>query len=402
MTREAVMKQLLRISLFVASLFLLISQVALASGSAPVTVEAEGYGSIVGGRKDTARENALSSAFRHAIEQVVGVMVQSKTVVQNSELLNDKIYSKSSGFIKTYNILSEVFEADACRVRLRTTVSAVKLEKSLNDVGLLSKKLDKPRIAVIMTEQNIGNDAPSNTLANTSINAGISESVINDYLSKKGYNLVDRDTLAALARRSGVETLNNDQSSETALQIAAGGGAEVVIIGLAVAKAGTAVLSGTNMRASQATVSARVVDADTAQLLASYSASSNAVHVNPSAGGAEALRKASKELAENLNRQIIAKWSKKVAGTRTARLTIQGVNFSDISDLRELLHNRVSCIEETIERGYRDGTLSLDVETTAKAREMADEIMTSNINGYRFRVISFSGNTVHLIMDKAH
>ena len=67
----------------------------LASGE-PVTVDVEGYASIVGGRKDTAREGALNNAFRRAIEQVVGVMINSKTVVQDSALLNDKILSKSS------------------------------------------------------------------------------------------------------------------------------------------------------------------------------------------------------------------------------------------------------------------------------------------------------------------
>lgn len=396
------MKRLLRVLLLGASLSLLLYQNVFASGSGPVTVEAEGYASIVAGRKDAARESALQSAFRHAIEQVVGVMVQSKTVVQNSELLNDKIYSKSSGFIKTYNVLSEVFEADSCRVRLKTTVSAVRLEKSLDHVGLLSKKMDKPRIAVIMTEQNIGNDTPTTTLGTASLNAGISEGVIYEYFGKKGYNLVDRDTLIALSRRGGVQTLNADQTGQVALHIAAEGGAEVVIVGQAVAKAGSALLSGTNMRTSQATVSARVVDADTAQLLTSYSASCNTAHVNPSAGGADALRKASKELAENLNKQIIVTWNKKVAGTRTARLTVQGVPFAEIAGLREMLHNRINCIEETIERGYRDGVLNLDVEITAKAREMADEIAAANLDGYEFSVLSFSGNTVQVKMNKVH
>ena len=398
------MERLLRLVVWGAMLFLLLAGNCFASGSGPVTVEAEGYASIVAGRKDAARENALQSAFRHAIEQVVGVMVQSKTVVQNSELLNDKIYSKSSGFIKTYDVLSEVFEADGCRVRLKTTVSAVRLEKSLDNVGLLSKKMDKPRIAVIMTEQNIGNDTPSATLSNSSVNAGISESVINDYFAHKGYNLVDRETLVALAKRSDyVQTSGSGAAgSDSALQIAASGGAEVVVIGQAVAKAGSGLLSGTNMRASQATVSAKVVDADTAQLIASYSASCNSVHVNATAGGADALAKAAKELAENLNRQIIAKWNKKVAGTRTARLTVQGVAFPEIAGLREMLHNRINCIEETIERGYRDGILSLDVEITAKARDMADEIASADLDGNRFSVLSFSGNTVQVKMNKVH
>ncbi|MEI6306156.1 MAG: flagellar assembly protein T N-terminal domain-containing protein, partial [Deltaproteobacteria bacterium] len=289
----------------------------LASGE-PVTVDVEGYASIVGGRKDTAREGALNNAFRRAIEQVVGVMVNSKTVVQDSALLNDKILSKSSGFIKTYKIISEHFETDACRVNVKATVSTIRLEKGLNDVGLLSQKLGKPRIAIIMTEQNIGNDGPSGSLSDASVNAGISESILHDVLRKKGYNLVDRETLVAIARREGtLSPTGGAVPTEAALQVAAGGGAEVVIIGQAVAKAGASAVSGTNIRTSQANVSARVVDADTGQLVASHSTSATAAHVNPTAGGAEALKRSAQELAENLNRQIVAKWSRKVAGTRT-------------------------------------------------------------------------------------
>lgn len=67
-----------------------------------------------------------------------------------------------------------------------------------------------------------------------------------------------------------------------------------------------------------------------------------------------------------------------------------------------MLHNRINCIEETIERGYRDGILSLDVEITAKARDMADEIASADLDGNRFSVLSFSGNTVQVKMNKVH
>jgi hypothetical protein len=392
-----------RISWLVGCLivFMLFSVDVFATGPGPVTVDVEGYASIVGGRKDAAREGALNNAFRRAIEQVVGVMVSSKTVVQDSALLNDKILSKSSGFIKTYKITSEIFEADACRVNVKATVSTVRLEKGLNDVGLLSAKLGKPRIAIIMTEQNIGNDAPSGSLADSAVNAGIAESVLHTVLTKRGYNLVDRETLVAIARREGaLSATGGSVPTEVALQVAAGGGAEVVIIGQAVAKAGASAVSGTNMRTSQANVSARVVDADTGHLVASYSASATAAHVNPTAGGAEAIKRSAQELAENLNRQIVAKWSRKVAGTRTARVVIKGVKFSDISRLRDLMLERLNHVEKTEERGFRDGTLSLDAEITGSARELAEEITQANMGGYKCEVISFTANTLNLQLHK--
>ncbi len=380
---------------------LVFSVAVFASEQSPVTVDVEGYAVIDAGKKDVARENALQDSFRRAIEQVVGVMVEAKTVVSDATLLQDKIYSKSAGFIKTYKINSEVFESTACRINIKATVSKVRLVKGLNDIGLLMKKMGKPRVAVIMTEQNIGNDAPSGSLGDGSVNAGIADSVIYEVLAKKGYNLVDRETLVALAKREGVLSANGTISSnEAAIQVAAGGGAEVVIIGQAVAKAGSSALSGSNMRSSQATVTARVVDVDTGQLIATNSASSKSANVNSTAGGGEAIASASKKLIENLNRQILAKWKLKVAGTRLVKLNIKDIEFSDISKVKELLRERLKNVEETVERGYRDGTLNLDTEVSGTARELAEELTNTKMDGYVFKIISYTVNTLNVQLQK--
>jgi len=387
--------------LFFLLLLLFCAVTCQASDYLPVTVDAEGVASIVKGRKDAAREAALNNAFRRAVEQVVGVMVDSKTVVENSELLNDRIFSRSTGFVKTYKMTGESCEADTCRVSISATVSKVRLEKGLDDVGLLSKQLGKPRIAVIMTEQNVGNDGPSGSLEASSVSAGIAESVIHSVFEGKGYNLVDRETLVAIASREGKTTASGANiSTEAALQVAAGGGAEVVIIGRAIAKAGASSISGTNMKTSQATVTARVVDADTGQLVASYSAKNTVAHVNPTAGGSEAIKNAAQELADNLNRQIVDKWSKKVGGTRMARITISGVSFKDISHIRELMKQKLAHVEETVERGFKRGTLTIDAEITCQTRELAEEISRTSLDRFRFAVVSYSGNTLKLKMLK--
>jgi hypothetical protein len=373
----------------------------LASDHSPVTVDVDGYAAMEEGKKAVAREAALRSAFNIAIEQVVGVMIKAKTVVSDSMLIQDKIISKSAGFVKTYKINSETFDGNECRVNTTVTVSAVKLEKSLHDVGLLSKKMGKPRVAVIITEQNIGNDTPVGSLGDGSVNAGIAESVIHTVFEKKGYNLVDRETLVALARQQGATfAAGAAASADAAVQIAASGGAELVIVGQAVAKSGASALSGTNMRTSDATVSARVVDADTGQLVASYSASSRSANVNPTAGGSEAIKKATSELVDNLHKKIVTSWSNRVAGIRTARLVINGMEFGSIAKFRETLRDHVGHVEDTVERGFKDGILILDAEINGNARELADELASAEMEGFKFKITAFTGNTLNIQLQK--
>jgi hypothetical protein len=391
----------MRIAIIWTIVFICLGTEVFASSQAPVVVDVEGFADIQGGRREQARENALHNAFRLAIEQVVGVMISSKTVVQDSQLLQDKIFSRSSGFIKTYTITQESFENNACRLHVRATVSTAHLQQGLGDVGLLSIQLGKPRLAVIIPEQNIVNDQPTSSPIDSSLRSNIAEAEIQGVLEKNGYNLVDRETLVALARQERMLSPSDAAiPQEAALQVAARGGAEVVIIGQSIARASTTPLSWTSMRSSQAQVTAKVVDADTGQLITSSSATGVSAHVNPAAAGAEAIRKASRELAENLNRQIIAAWRKRVIGPRTARVVIRGVAFDDISRLRELMRRRLNSVEETLERGYRDGTLTLEVEINGTPRELAEEMSKTSMEGFRSRVLSYTGNTLNLQLTK--
>lgn len=376
----------MRTAIVATIVFICLSGELFAAGRTPVVVDVVGYADIVAGRREQARENALHNAFRQAIEQVVGVMVTSKTVVQDAKLLNDRIFSKSSGFIKTYAVTGESFEDGACRLRIRATVSTTHLKKRLGDAGLY-REMGKPRLAVIMTEQNVAN-APSP-------GGGIAATVLQEVLEQKGYTLVDGETPVAGARQEGTIS-----AAGATLPLEAERGAEIMIIGQWKSTEAAATLAGTSMRSSQAQVTARAVEADTGRIIASSSASSAAAHINPAAASAEATRKASRELAENLHRQILARWQRMAAGTRTARLAIRGVEFGDVSRLRELMKQRLNSVEETLERGYRDGTLNLEVELNGTPRELAEEMAGTDLDGFRSRILSFTGNTLNLQLVK--
>ena len=53
------------------------------------------------------RKSAIADAQRAAVEQGIGALIDSKTKVANFEVLQDKIYSRASGYVTNYNILSE-------------------------------------------------------------------------------------------------------------------------------------------------------------------------------------------------------------------------------------------------------------------------------------------------------
>lgn len=346
-------------------------------------IEVEGYASIVAGRKDQAREAALRDAFRRAVEQVVGVAVESKTVVKDAELLNDRIFSRSQGFIKTYRILGERVEGDAYRMTVFASVSRQKLEQGLDDAGLLIRKLGKPRVAVVILEKNPeGVPTPG----------GIVETYLLDTLKKRGYALVDRQVMLAVehAAASGAY----DQT-DAVVRAAAAGGADVVIMGRAEATAAPA-LNGTNLRPVQVSITGRAVEVDTAELLATVSASQRALHVNQSAAAAEAFHKAAVELTETLHQQMMKAWSKRLTGLRTLRVTVSNLPYTEIKHVQNALKEQLGRVEEVHDRGYRDQQLRLDLEVSGPFKELAGELVNLELGQSSLRVTGYSVGQLQL------
>lgn len=361
-------------------------------------VEAEGYALITGDRKDIARESALNNAFRRAVEQAIGVLVESETMVRNFELLNDRVYSKSAGYVKKYSITGEKIEGDIFRIKINALVSKVRLEKDLDDIGLLIKKAGKPRLMLLISEQNIAADKPNYWWgADNSVSMGIVENTLMEKFMGKGFDFVDKQVVLARMKEEIKTPVSSAPalSNEMALKLASMGEAEVVIIGQAVAKAGPQLMN-TTIRSCQATVSVRVLNADSGEPLATASASATMAHVDPITGGSEALKKASAEISDKLNSQILAKWKKRVNGAHAVKLSVSGVKFDNLKAFREFLKDKLENIEEIYDRSYKDGIAKMDVEISGSTKEMAEELSGKKFNNGLLEVTSFTSNIIEL------
>ena len=84
------------------------------------------------------KELAIANARRKALEQVVGVYVTSTTRVQNFEVVEDRIYSKSTGFINKVEVLKEQ-RNQIHQVQIEAQVSLVPVTDILRTSGLLRK-----------------------------------------------------------------------------------------------------------------------------------------------------------------------------------------------------------------------------------------------------------------------
>jgi len=97
---------------------------------------------VTGVGKDA--DSALKNAYRGAVEQAVGAIVDSETLVKNGDVLSDKILSFSSGFVQTYKQLGEpkIIDGGMVSVRISAEVKRNELDAQLRRAGVLRIALD--------------------------------------------------------------------------------------------------------------------------------------------------------------------------------------------------------------------------------------------------------------------
>lgn len=111
----------------------------------------------VGGNKQTViaegagqtPDDALQDAFRNAIRQVVGALVDSETVVKNDKLISDKVLSYSDGIIKGgYKELSRKEEKGIWRIKIEARVERRSVATRLQQAQIKVKNIQGDHLAI--------------------------------------------------------------------------------------------------------------------------------------------------------------------------------------------------------------------------------------------------------------
>jgi len=123
-------------------------------------VEAEGSASINNNDYEHAKDEAVLAAQKKAIETVVGCFVDSKTLGSNFTELEEEIITKSEGYIEDYEIIKgsertrDIDGFKSLYIKIKAKVWVGKIFTDLSSISNLYEKLDKPKFAIIISENN--------------------------------------------------------------------------------------------------------------------------------------------------------------------------------------------------------------------------------------------------------
>jgi hypothetical protein len=353
------------------------------------TVTATGFGAILAGDMVKATEDGTNDALRKAVEQVVGTIIDSKTITENFMVLEDKIYTRTTGYVQSYEVLSTNKRIDnSLEVTVKAVVKTSDLKNDLSGIITTLRREGMPRTMVLIKEENYGQNTWQYT---TDMNSA--ETALMNTMMGYGFPFVDASTAKANIEKDALQAaLGGDANAAAA--IAKRNGAEILIVGNAKTTiTQLPMMKSSGMKTCSANMNLRVIRADDAMIIATSSSRGVAAHIDELTGSGLAMEKASQQAGTDLKDKIIEQFRTNQFEQRQIQFQVLNItSFDQLNTIKNSLPFYVRGVKSIYQRSFESGSALFDIEITQKAESVASEISAKEIEGIHLEVIGVTQN----------
>jgi hypothetical protein len=385
---------------------------AAGAPSAVQTVEAQGEAAIVNGDRGAAIEQAREAALREAVTQVAGTLVSGTTLTEGNILVSDRILSHTQGYVKHWAYVGEpVVEGGSVTVKVRCEVGTAELDKDLAAVQAILGRKGKPRVVMLVAEQNVGmtepfawwnkgqKEAKGEMVA---VDLGSFENSFIETLQHNGWVFVDHGVISGkISTQHGFTT---DLSVGGARELAKLGDAEVAIVGRVVAQSPGQSDLAPGMFAASANVSLRAINCDNGEIIDTISTTvSDITTLDASAqnAGEKALRLAAAQTARRLQQKILERWQGELGGSARVTMKVSGIkDYRSLQDFEGMLGSSVRGVRSVEERSADGSEAQLDLDVTGSSKMLAKQLSGKTVKGQSINVKHVSANEVDISLGK--
>ncbi|MDR1623230.1 MAG: hypothetical protein LBS00_12760, partial [Synergistaceae bacterium] len=346
--------------------------------------DAAGFAPVKGGNKSAARVEAQSMAKRDAVERAMGAFVSGVTVLENYEVVKDKVFSKTEGIVKKFEVLREKVDDDGLlTLTARCEVGAADLDGVLGPVMI--DLLGNPRVMILVYETIGDKEAPLST----------TERLLLELFEKAGYLLVDLGQARTLLNLDLENAYNNPEQLVDAAKTL---NADVLVVGKAHGDAHTpkpVSLSGQLLWGLTSVVQLKTVLTDTAYLSGARAVEKRTKGLTIKDGVDRGFREATPEAA----RSIIYKVAYNLAGLGlgggvpgiTVKLKIADVpSLKAVESIEEFLRELAGKSGGVYRRRFENRAVDIDVVSEKNTSVVASALSEAGIevHGTKYQVVS--------------
>ena len=337
----------------------------------------------VTGRGMTPTE-AENDALRAAVEDTLGVLVDSETLVQNNMLISDQIYTQSRGFVNEYTVISREQFSGGWLVTINAIVDDQpdsKLMNELTRLGIINVQLRNPKIAVYVPEQHL----------NYSVGGAGGETAIVKALLNAGFsNVVEVGT--GLNYQSPM-AMNVAQMKQAAQNF----GADIMIVGESFSE-GVGDLGNylpgnqrTNMEACRARVEAKMFIVRTGQVIAADGKYGSAYDNSQAIAAKKALALAGEEMGNYFVEQITGMYTSR----QGVEVVVYGADFSKINLVQSAL-GRINRVKNVNLSSYENGRAVFNVNYGGAPQTLFNELRAATNADLTLQALTYNTLTIYV------
>lgn len=319
--------------------------IGFSSSVAAKEIMVEGYGE--------SREEAINDGLRNAIEQAVGVLVDSETVVKNLQLVKDEIYTQSRGFVNGFEVLSETEDNGGVRVRLKAVVDTApnsQLLSKLQQLNLIQYGLEDPRIAVLIPD-------------------GAGETAVIGKLIDGGFSRVVDPRLLAEVRRQDVIRALWMGDMATAKWFGTKYNVDYILVGEVTSEYVGSM--GGGIHSGRSRIDARLLKVTSGEIVATHGSTAGGADITPKLATKKAVTQAGEQMGDYMVERLFDYGSNTEKGVQLILTNVH--SFGKVAAIERQL-KKIRGVNQVYIRDYSKGIATIDIDYQGNSKTLVKSL----------------------------
>lgn len=357
------------------------------------TVTVEGEAAILDGDPSQTEKNAKRDARRKAIEQGIGVLVESNTIVRNFQMVADEIATTAKGVIsdEQWGPLTDGDTKTTKKIKLTAKVSKEAIEGSICTV---IKANHNPKVSLVFVEK-VGDETK------WSIERGMIETMFTSAFRDACFTIVEPGIKVTEV------SANGDLTQEDIDKIVKNSNAQYVVLGQGKVIKGdnkNAITEGTKMNSYSVSANVKMINTATNEIEATAFKSTNILGISPENalkavehGGGKS-KMIIDSVMDEMMKKVSARWSSELVNEGHVQVIVREVpSFGAAKSFKELVQ-RVLSSSKVEQREVKNKIATFDVEVEGGAEALAAAIEGKKAGKYTVEVQEVARGKVVLVL----
>lgn len=373
---------------------LLVTNNALAADTKANWLTAEGSGAILKGNSAQALIDATHAAMRSAVEREIGVMLASETVVENTALIEDKIMTRVSGYVKKHELIEKSCKDDICTVKIKAQVERTALADDVAALAHILPLMNYPAVVVSFSQK-----ALSQNLQSVPLDLSTVEQTVTKSLAAKGFRIINASARQKEQLRQATLQEQTGNMTGKALELIAPI-SQVVISGQVLLQDNGGSPYNDKIRSYSAVISAQAYETVTGKLLTTATADGVAPHHSFAIGTQNAALKAADKLANTISIGITKGWLDACYNEHEIMLIVENLPFDKIDAFKSAVTTNIPGILKINQRSFVKGRAEFGVGwKSCNTERLAKELNGIKMGKETIKVTENTGNSIRVKID---